>query len=391
MQTISVIDKDDAEQQLTIAHPIALLWVAASKCSSFSKFFLAKLKETPPSIDKPWRLVAYTDEVTPGNPLAQKNNRKFQAFYWSFLEFGVSALSREEAWFTATTEYSVHVSGLSAGLSQVVGSIFKLFFSEGINLAVTGVLLHFDGHTPVRLWAVLGGMLQDGGAHKAVWHSRGDSASKFCILCKNVFDEESEIVDADGTNLLSCNCLEVIPAASKIEPSGDDVSKTEPSGDGGTLDPWAQAALQAMQKRNAGKAAAAKAKPKAKAAAVKAQNAAKDAAKAGKAGKTLKVAAKAKQEVKVKEQVHEVAKPGILKAMPKAGEGHPAAVNYNGGVIYTCVPQHKFRCLKVRGDNYSEISKAWGTKRTRQQAWKECIDAVDAHHACHQPKKGKAK
>ena len=180
-------------------------------------FFLAKLKETPPSIDKPWRLVAYTDEVTPGNPLQQKNNRKFQAFYWSFLEFGVNALSREEAWFTATTEYSVHVSGLSAGLSQVVGSILKLFFSEGINLAVTGVLLDFDGHTSVRLWAVLGGMLQDGGAHKAVWHSRGDSASKFCILCKNLFDQQSEIADADGTNLLSCNCLtwrELVPATS---------------------------------------------------------------------------------------------------------------------------------------------------------------------------------
>ena len=67
----------------------------------------------------------------------------------------------------------------------------KLFFSEGINLAVTGVLLDFDGHTSVRLWAVLGGMLQDGGAHKAVWHSRGDSASKFCIPCKNLFDQES--------------------------------------------------------------------------------------------------------------------------------------------------------------------------------------------------------
>ena len=59
LQTISVIDKDDA----------ALLWVASSECSSFSMFFLAKLKETPPSIDKPWRLVAYTDEVTPGTPL----------------------------------------------------------------------------------------------------------------------------------------------------------------------------------------------------------------------------------------------------------------------------------------------------------------------------------
>ena len=68
LQTTSVIDKDGAEQQLTIAHPIALLWVAASKCSSFSKFFLEKLKETPPSIDKPWRLVAYTDEVLQETP-----------------------------------------------------------------------------------------------------------------------------------------------------------------------------------------------------------------------------------------------------------------------------------------------------------------------------------
>ena len=50
-------------------------------------------------------------------------------------------------------------------------------------------------------------MLQDGGAHKSVWHSRGDAASKFCLLCKNLFVQESQIVDEDGTNLLSCNVL----------------------------------------------------------------------------------------------------------------------------------------------------------------------------------------
>ena len=59
----------------------------------------------------------------------------------------------------------------------------------------------------VRLFAKLGGMLQDGGAHKSVWHSRGDSASKFCLLCKNLFTEESQLAEADGTKLLSCNCL----------------------------------------------------------------------------------------------------------------------------------------------------------------------------------------
>ena len=171
--------------------------------------------------------------------------------------------------------------------------------------------------------------------------------------------------------------------------------KTEKPVDGGSLDPWAKAALKAIGKRKAEKAAAAKDRQAAKAAAAKAKKAAQhaakaqDAAKAKKAG--TKVAAQAKKEGKVKEQVHEVAKADILKAMPKASEAHPAAVHYNGGVIYTSVPEHKFRCLKVRGDNYSETSKAWGCKRTRTQAWQECIAAIDAHHPCHQPKKAKAK
>ena len=60
--------------------------------------------------------------------------------------------------------------------------------------------------------------MQDGSAHKSVWHSRGDKASKFCILCLNLFDQESEMVDEDGTNLLCCNVLtweQLVPASSK--------------------------------------------------------------------------------------------------------------------------------------------------------------------------------
>ena len=181
LQTILVFDKDDKEQHLTIAHPMAVLWIASEECESFSVFFLAKLTSTPPSLESPWHLVIYTDEVTPGNPLATNNKRKFQAFYWSFLEFGVEALCREEAWFCLTTEYSMFVNKLSGGLSQLVAAAMRCFFSDGINLKTTGMLLPYND---IRLWAVLGGVLQDGGAHKTVWHSRGDSASKFCMLCK---------------------------------------------------------------------------------------------------------------------------------------------------------------------------------------------------------------
>ena len=92
--------------------------------------------------------------------------------YWSFLEFGVNALSRVEAWFIVTTEYSVHVSQFSAGLSQMVDAILK-YVSDGVNLATTGVLLQFPDDINIRIWAKLGGVLQYGGAHKAVWHSMG--------------------------------------------------------------------------------------------------------------------------------------------------------------------------------------------------------------------------
>ena len=152
LQTVTVFDKDDKEQQLTIAHPMALLWKASSECSSFSIFFLEKLNEHPPSLDNPWSLVVYTDEVTPGNPIATLNKRKFHAIYWSFLEFGINALSREESWFCVVTEYSTAVNAMSAGLSQVMAAVLKCFFSESVNLALTGVLLPF-GQPGIRLWA----------------------------------------------------------------------------------------------------------------------------------------------------------------------------------------------------------------------------------------------
>ena len=104
---------------------------------------MEKLKDKPPSLENPWHIVLYTDEVTPGNPLATMNNRKFHAVYWSFMEFGANALSREEAWCTIAAEYSVHVSKLSAGLSQAVAKLLKCFFlrwgQSGSEWCVNGV------------------------------------------------------------------------------------------------------------------------------------------------------------------------------------------------------------------------------------------------------------
>ena len=127
LQTLTVIDKEDQPKQLTIANTFAMLWKAAS-AGQVSTFLQRKLAEVPPSPDQPWNLVVYTDEVTPGDPLATLNKRKFHAMYWSFMELGLAALSREEAWFTITCEYSVLVNQLHSGLSQVVAACLKVFF-----------------------------------------------------------------------------------------------------------------------------------------------------------------------------------------------------------------------------------------------------------------------
>ena len=207
IQRIEMIDKQNNTTHMCVAHPVAYLWKATKECEPFRLFLRATLLKNPPNPDKPWNIVLYSDEVTPGNPLATLNQRKFQAVYWSFLEFGTNALSHEEAWLCLSTEYSIHVNEYSAGLSQAISEMILLFFNEtGTHIGRTGVLLPI-GDDGVRVWAVMRAILQDGGAHKATFHSRGDGANKFCLLCSNEFTHESEIIGEDGSNLLTCRTI----------------------------------------------------------------------------------------------------------------------------------------------------------------------------------------
>ena len=60
-------------------------------------------------------------------------------------------------------------------------------------------------------------------------------------------------------------------------------------------------------------------------------------------------------------------------------DGKTDPVQYLGSVIYTVDDQRKFRCLKTKGDKYSEICKLWGGIRTKKEAWDESIAAIQAH------------
>ena len=150
-----------AKTEVPLANPFAMLAKCANTLGDhdFSAFFLSRLKEKPPSPEQPWSLILYSDEVTPGNVLAVRNDRKFHGIYFSFIELGVNALSREESWFVLVVEFSNTVNELSAGISQVFSKCIRYFFqADGFNLATAGMMLDFPGES-VRFWAKLTNVL----------------------------------------------------------------------------------------------------------------------------------------------------------------------------------------------------------------------------------------
>ena len=220
VQHVEVVDAHDTLVRLPCAHPAALLYAAVIASASLATLFESRMNACPPSPEHPWNLVLYSDEVTPGNPLHTHNMRKFWGVYFTFLEFGPHATSREEAWFPLMTAYSNVINDVDSGISQVFGAIIKLFFNpEGFDFGIGGISLPLgDGR---RFWCKLGLFLQDGAAHKMMWSSRA-GACRLCLLCKNLFTSESAVVDADGTNLLTCNAV----SDAECEPSTDDAIRT---------------------------------------------------------------------------------------------------------------------------------------------------------------------
>ena len=51
----------------------------------------------------------------------------------------------------------------------------------------------------------------------------------------------------------------------------------------------------------------------------------------------------------------------------------------SGGIVYTDQMHQKFRGLKIKGGKNTETSRAWGTKRTKSEAWEVVTEAFTKH------------
>ena len=143
-----------------------------------------------PSHVKPWRLIVYNDEVTPGNQLAHTHPRKVQCIYFSFLELG-PLLACEYCWFTATVVCSSVVNSLEGGMSKVLSMWLGQFWSNSLDITLGGISIPLLNHSRIHLFAEFGLTLSDELALHLFFMSKGSSGLKCCLFCANCFNSKT--------------------------------------------------------------------------------------------------------------------------------------------------------------------------------------------------------
>ena len=201
------------------------------------------------------------------------------------------------------------------------------------------------------------------------------------------------------------------PSAADLVPERTDAPPPPSEAD---LDPWTKAALDAMNLRSETKKEEQKAeraskkrdagdilkRPAAAPKQAKTGTASSDAKKTAKQGKgikkdtnikkdkhtknetNIKKEKSIKKESELAEEEADVPKSRIMASMPKnlpKDGSSPRPVRYWGGVIYTAAKAKKFRALRVRGDRWSEASAVWGGDKPSKEAWRKCVEAIEAH------------
>jgi len=158
------------------------------------------------SVENPWNIVLYFDEVTPGNIAAPTNYRKVMAFYFTFKEFGCLRIRYQAFWFQFAVLRTSIIQKVNGGLPAVVKQVLRLFFNEDNGWNSVGACVD-AGTGPFMLFANLSNILGDEAALVACFDSKGPSGSKNCVLCVNclkrgTFDHELEgFVDGTCTDL----------------------------------------------------------------------------------------------------------------------------------------------------------------------------------------------
>jgi hypothetical protein len=116
--------------------------------------------------------------------------------YCTFLEFGAYAIEREAMWFTLAAVLSTLVTQIDSEFSQLAGRIIQAMFCGDHDPTLAGIMLECDGEF-LELFYKFAGWLLDGLAQKCLWGTKGETGTRLCVKCLNLFAEMSAAADPD--------------------------------------------------------------------------------------------------------------------------------------------------------------------------------------------------
>lgn len=203
-----IVEKNVAGTKVWMVQPVALLYYMSKSCLEFSKFFKEIIARKPCTRECPFKVIVYSDEVTPGNQLRHQNARKIQVCYWSLECFGLNNLSNERLWFILSVCRSDVVKELPGKMSEFM-KISMQMFMEPYDLRSGIVLDLFDG-SKATIFGRVSILLGDEAALKETLDCKGAAGTFFCPLCANVCDHKSRLHKHDTRGYLHpSTCLDL--------------------------------------------------------------------------------------------------------------------------------------------------------------------------------------
>jgi hypothetical protein len=181
---------------VSLVNILSLMQAVYEEGGSYYELIKETLQSHPSDPDHSWHLILYFDEITPGDPVGYANDRKFWVCYAAFKEFGAKVLSNEACWLPVLELRTARTSKMAAGISQIAKLIMRhIFLNDNCDVARGGLVLKGPDDELKRVFFGFGYLVQDGAAHKYVFCTKSDKGLKMCILCKNIFAVESDVVD----------------------------------------------------------------------------------------------------------------------------------------------------------------------------------------------------
>ena len=205
LQQFDAVTLQQSVVKLTMVNFLSLLSGAFGQGGSYHDLIMKTHLAKPSTFTDPWGVCIYADELHPGNQLSLKGARKLWAVYATLTSFGQAVMSNSAAWMVLFVCRSEIVNQLDGNIGQCIKLLLHSMFNNPYGNPAYGVPLQCGG-TRIRLFLQLQMFLQDGGAMKYTFSVRGDGASRFCPMCKNLFVLKAAVCSEEDDEDCSMMC-----------------------------------------------------------------------------------------------------------------------------------------------------------------------------------------